>query len=385
MRRNDSITGYHHKYMLMSDSRFRDVAISELERMTGYKPIRTVSILDRYISIIDTDREIIGAYTENIQDNIFSYALIPLTDMDLDLSRISDLSEFIKGLLPKGRSFRIFVKNLIDIGMSQREAEISIGMRIESADNPVDLINPEVAVVVILSNTAMIGISSDANQNYAITSILHPKNTNKMSQINRSEVKLAEAIKYFGIGTDRISRCMDVGAAPGGWSDIMLRDGKRVIAIDSGLLDYKTLCRYGSVVIYVPDGEEESQALMLKIDSNIRVKSMDKLELNEDGAILVHIRSNANDHIIERIRDTRVDALLVDCNMTHPESTKLVLRLSELLSSKGILVFTIKINSSNVNYTINMTVDALSEIYSNIMVKKLVHNRREVTLFGIKM
>lgn len=370
--------------MLMSDSRFRELAIGELERITECRPIRTLSILDKYISILETDTDILERYNRDIKDNIFSYALVSLIDHDFDADRISDLSEIVKGVLPKGKRFRIFVKNFVDIGMTQREAEISIGVKIESANNPVDLVNPEVAVVVILSDRAMIGVSYDENQNYAITSILHPKNTERRSQINRSEVKLAEAIAYFRIDTDRISRCIDVGAAPGGWSDIMLRYGKSVIAIDSAMLDYKSLCRYGNVMVYVPSEEVGLEGLVSRIDSNIGVERIENLKV-PDGVMLIHIKSNADEGIIRRIlKETKADALLVDYNLTPPESTKLVLNLSELLSSNGILVFTIKINNRNVNYTVNMAIDAISSIYRDIRVRKLVHNRREVTLFGIK-
>lgn len=45
-------------------------------------------------------------------------------------------------------------------------------------------------------------------------------------------MKLAEAFSWLGFGPDADDRCVDLGAAPGGWTWLLLRRGARVVAVD---------------------------------------------------------------------------------------------------------------------------------------------------------
>jgi 23S rRNA (cytidine2498-2'-O)-methyltransferase len=53
---------------------------------------------------------------------------------------------------------------------------------------------------------------------------------------SRSARKLEEALAWAGIAPGRGETCIDLGAAPGGWTWIARRRGARVIAIDPGAL-----------------------------------------------------------------------------------------------------------------------------------------------------
>ena len=53
---------------------------------------------------------------------------------------------------------------------------------------------------------------------------------------SRSGLKLEEAIEWVGVGPERGDLCVDLGAAPGGWSQVVLRRGAAVIAIDPGTM-----------------------------------------------------------------------------------------------------------------------------------------------------
>ncbi|MCL2501297.1 MAG: hypothetical protein FWE90_13325 [Defluviitaleaceae bacterium] len=55
--------------------------------------------------------------------------------------------------------------------------------------------------------------------------------------ISRAEFKLMEAIEIFGIKILPGTRALDLGAAPGGWSKVLLDAGCRVTAVDPGALD----------------------------------------------------------------------------------------------------------------------------------------------------
>lgn len=49
--------------------------------------------------------------------------------------------------------------------------------------------------------------------------------------------KLREALAWFGREIRRGERCIDLGAAPGGWSHVALQAGARVVAVDRANLD----------------------------------------------------------------------------------------------------------------------------------------------------
>lgn len=53
---------------------------------------------------------------------------------------------------------------------------------------------------------------------------------------SRAALKLEEALELFGIGPERGEACVDLGAAPGGWSQRLLQRGARVIAVDPAKL-----------------------------------------------------------------------------------------------------------------------------------------------------
>jgi 23S rRNA (cytidine2498-2'-O)-methyltransferase len=49
---------------------------------------------------------------------------------------------------------------------------------------------------------------------------------------SRAGLKLEEAIGWIGIGPDKGDLCVDLGAAPGGWSQVAVKRGATVIAVD---------------------------------------------------------------------------------------------------------------------------------------------------------
>ncbi len=56
-------------------------------------------------------------------------------------------------------------------------------------------------------------------------------------QISRAEFKLLEALEVFGISLPENGRALDLGAAPGGWTRLLLDAGLSVIAVDPANLD----------------------------------------------------------------------------------------------------------------------------------------------------
>ena len=66
---------------------------------------------------------------------------------------------------------------------------------------------------------------------------------------SRAAMKLEEAIDWLGLGPAAGELCVDLGAAPGGWSYVVLERGARVIAIDPGAMAPNLAKRRGLVHI----------------------------------------------------------------------------------------------------------------------------------------
>src|SRR5437762_7499992 len=56
-------------------------------------------------------------------------------------------------------------------------------------------------------------------------------------QISRAEFKLLEALEVFGVTLPSQGLALDLGAAPGGWTRILLEAGMQVVAVDPAKLD----------------------------------------------------------------------------------------------------------------------------------------------------
>jgi 23S rRNA (cytidine2498-2'-O)-methyltransferase len=53
---------------------------------------------------------------------------------------------------------------------------------------------------------------------------------------SRAAMKLEEALDWFGTAPSRGDRCVDLGAAPGGWTHVLLQRGAHVLAVDPGAM-----------------------------------------------------------------------------------------------------------------------------------------------------
>lgn len=62
---------------------------------------------------------------------------------------------------------------------------------------------------------------------------------------SRAAMKLEEALEWIGHGPERGDQCVDLGAAPGGWTFILLERGARVTAVDPGALAPELIKRQG--------------------------------------------------------------------------------------------------------------------------------------------
>ncbi|PWK13893.1 SAM-dependent methyltransferase [Tumebacillus permanentifrigoris] len=160
-------------------------------------------------------------------------------------------------------------------------------------------------------------------------------------QISRAVFKLLEAEERFGLDLASFERALDIGAAPGGWSSLLLKRGLQVTAVDPG----------------------EMHADLL---SNPNLK---------------HLKNNAGD---VRFEEDAFDLLVCDMSWSPKQMSKLVFDLLDALQVGGTAIITVKLMHGKAFQAIKETVAAFGGQLELLKAKQLFHNRDELTLYLLK-
>ena len=160
-------------------------------------------------------------------------------------------------------------------------------------------------------------------------------------QISRAKFKLLEAEERFGLDLASFDNAVDIGAAPGGWTSLLLERGLSVTAIDPGDLD-------------------------------------DRLLRNPN---LTYMKKNAGD--VKFAPDT-FDLLVCDMSWSPKQMAKLVKELLPALRSGGTAVITVKLMHKKPFQTVRETIAEFGEELELQRAKQLFHNREELTLCLVK-
>jgi len=156
--------------------------------------------------------------------------------------------------------------------------------------------------------------------------------------LNRSELKLREALAAFDVATDESMRALDVGAAPGGWTTVLAERVGEVIAVDPGDL--------------APEVAELP---------NVR-----------------HLKAHAEDIELEDVGP--VDLLVNDMNIEGPDSAAVMNAIAPILKPEGRAIMTVKLFSPRWHSELSEAKRALRSHYRILDGKRLPHNGSESTL-----
>lgn len=158
------------------------------------------------------------------------------------------------------------------------------------------------------------------------------------SDISRAMFKLMEAVEVFNIDMSRFKKALDLGAAPGGWTSVLLGYGLKVTAVDTG--------------------------------------EMDERLYNSPG--LKYIKANVSDLNLD---EGYFDLLTSDISWNPKNTAKMINRASAFLKDGGDAVVTLKLMGEKVRRTIREVLEIYREVFEVVSVKQLFHNRDEVTLY----
>ena len=160
------------------------------------------------------------------------------------------------------------------------------------------------------------------------------------SFISRAEFKLQEALSDFDINIPAlgIKTALDLGAAPGGWTKILLDNGLCVTAVDPADLS-ESLAHHPN---------------------------------------LIHVKDVAQRFL--RSKKGPFDILVNDMRMDMMESCKIMLDAAPLLTSGGLAVMTLKLPRSHWYKSTKRALSLLKKAYTVQNARQLFHNRSEVTI-----
>ncbi len=164
-------------------------------------------------------------------------------------------------------------------------------------------------------------------------------------QISRAEFKLLEALEVFNLKLVPGNKVLDLGAAPGGWTRILLEAGLQVTAVDPASLDPRLIV----------------------------------------GPNLVHFRGYSEDFLKKAVEKAHFDLILNDMRMDAIEAARLLPAFSPLLNPNGFIISTLKLpHATRKLRPSRVATRALSELensFKTVRARQLFHNRQEITVF----
>jgi 23S rRNA (cytidine2498-2'-O)-methyltransferase len=164
-------------------------------------------------------------------------------------------------------------------------------------------------------------------------------------QISRAEFKLLEALELFGLSLPEGGRALDLGAAPGGWTRLLLEAGMSVVAVDPAKLDPRL----------------------------------------QGQARLQHYRGYAETYLEDAVKKHRsFDVITNDMRVDAREAARLLVQAGRCLRADGFILSTLKLPHitpeidplKNLREALNL----LSKHFRIVRAHQLFHNRQEVTV-----
>lgn len=156
--------------------------------------------------------------------------------------------------------------------------------------------------------------------------------------VSRAAFKLLEALDVFAIATPRGAQALDLGASPGGWTQILVGHGLRVVAVDPGALDP-------------------------------RVAALPGVEIH---------RTLAQTYIATA--GTRFALIVDDMRLDARESAEIMCAAAQLLQPNGVGIMTFKLPERAPTTVIRQALAVLHPQFPMQQARCLYYNRHEITV-----
>ncbi len=377
-----------HDYLVFFDKRFLDQIIKELENLSS-KSYRIESYLSDDVVVASMEVEWKELEADFSKNAVFIERILPIyarLKPEIDENFASELYTLLTKMV-NGEAARLEV---LKIGSKDtrnaKSIEVELGKRLEGMGIRMSMESPSHIVYLVLGNDCSYLSMLKFTDSYS-SSLDKFRSRNidaelTSNRINRAEFKIYEAFNQFNIRLPDNSIALDIGASPGGWSRFLLNRNAKVVAVDNGLIDYASMPE-GTKIAIIKDKDA-----VLKDD---QYQSMDIYNIEELPECikdygLVHFRKRFEDVKISSLKKLGPFSIAcIDVNISAQESAVMAVVCAETLVENGLLLLTLKMTDDNIEKSIMKAKEALSEEYTNIIVKKLPHNRKELTLFAVKI
>ncbi|MDP5276794.1 SAM-dependent methyltransferase [Chengkuizengella axinellae] len=268
---------------------------------------------------------------------------VQLAKKEADLEAILKSVNTISSILDKNKSFSVqsrFIDPSVERPYKRFEVNKIVSEAIKEKGYALHVQKPEQIIsIVFFESQAFIGIST-AEANLSDWSGGQHRFAQEKDQISRAEFKLLEAMDVFDIQLPEKCTALDLGAAPGGWTRVLLQHNATVYAVDPANLDRV-------------------------FKKNPKVK---------------HFKETAQ-LFFKKDVGTKFDIVVNDMRMDTIESVELMGEAKKLLKANSLMILTLKLPKKNVKNRVDQAISTLKKWYEVLGVKQLFHNRSEVTIY----
>ena len=260
------------------------------------------------------------------------------TDLDLFLKELAQILENVEKNDHLVAQCRIACDEKVDYSNKELTDLFAEKLRLQGF-----IIEPETATVAIsltiLKDHAFLGVS-ELKENLSSWTGGVLFFSREDSVICRAENKLEEAVNYFEVPLYNKQKVLDLGAAPGGWTNFLSKRGMFVDAVDPAALDSRVLT-----------------------NKTVTYYSMTALEFN---------RSNLG---------KEYDLIVNDMKMDTNESIDILCEMSQWIKKDGAAILTLKLPKHEIQKRIQIARNVLGRRFAYIRIHQLYYNRSEVTVF----
>ena len=235
------------RYVVTHYPRFRKPALSEVQQVDPRAEVTSADSARTIVSGATPGCGLTAAFRARhptfVQHLAPVRARVRLAGDAGDLGRIRSAVDRIDRLDPR-RTFAVQCRKTDctiagphgEAPYGARDVEVRVGSHLEGQGLTVDRESPGQVVSVLLSGThAFVGVS-EVRDNLAAHADEHRRRSTRKRMVSRARHKLEEAIDTFRIPVGRATRALDLGAAPGGWTAVLVEAGATVVAVDPGAL-----------------------------------------------------------------------------------------------------------------------------------------------------
>jgi len=263
---------------------------------------------------------------------------LSLTGTRQDLQEINSCFFDMMHGLQTGKSFSVQTRVFDAVAYKPFDVNGLLSQNAVGAGFVLDVTAPEQAVsVCIAAGIAYLGISL-CKDNLSDWAGGRHRFAKEEGQLSRAEFKLMEALDYFKIDIPKGCTVLDLGAAPGGWSHVLLDKGAHVTAVDPAALDESLL----------------------------------------QQPHLTALRDTAQNFLA---RNEQVfDMIVNDMRMESLDSAGLICSFHPYLKDGGLVILTLKLHDKAMRATALKAIRALEQVYTVKGARQLFHNRCEITV-----